>query len=476
MSSSSTAPRASDPSWWLSEALAREGNVAPQPPLGGRVEADVAIVGGGFAGLWTAKTLKERSPALRIVLIEADICGSGASAKNGGMVSGYTARFGPLAADLGVDAARHVVRNGVAGQGIIRDFARSNGEDLWFTEAGTLRVSVHPSHDARIDRWLADDERFGLGWNARRLNADELGARCKSPLFRGALHSPDSGNIHPGRLVRALRRAVLALGVTIHEQTRFLGLDRGTPNRVRATGGEIIAREVVLAMNTGLTIFPELRRHISMLSSYVLMTEPVPDRIAAMNWHGQEGLTDLRSFLRYARKTPDGRVLFGWTGGPVGYRDHYRSLTLREDPGGAQAVVAGMHALLPALRGAPVAKIWGGGVDVSSDRLPFFKTFPGTRIHYAGGFSGHGVNATCIAGQCLASLVLNEVDEWSTSPLVTRELPRLPPEPFRYLGARGIRWGLLACENAREAGQRASWPARFMAALPQTIGLKLGTR
>ncbi len=469
-------PAPSDPSWWFSEALALEGNPAPAPSLTGRIEMHVVIVGGGFAGLWTANVLKDQRPDLDVALIEADICGSGASGKNGGMVSGYGARLPALANTFGLDAALHVVRCSTMAQEIIRRFAATNGTDLWFSEAGSLRIATHQNHEAALDTVMADAKRLDVSDRIRRLSRDETRAIMDLPLARGAVHHLNGANIHPGRLVRALRREAIRKGVKLFEKTPLTKLERGATCRVATTNGEVIARDVVLTMNTGLTLFPELRRYISLLSSYVLMTEPVPERLAAMNWRGQEGLTDMYAFLRYARKTPDDRVLVGWTGGPIGYGRYYRARPLRESPVGAEALIAGMNELLPALRGAPIAKIWGGGVDVSSDRLPFFRTLPGGNVHVAGGFSGHGVNATCIAGHTLASLVLRKTDDWTTSALVTRKLKALPPEPLRYLGARAIRWGTMSCQKAMTSGAKPGLAARGLAALPELLGLKLGTR
>jgi hypothetical protein len=135
-----------------------------------------------------------------------------------------------------------------------------------------------------------------------------------------------------------------------------------------------------------------------------------------------------------------------------------------------------LRRLVPGLQETAIARIWGGGIDVSSDRLPFFRTRPGTRVHYASGYSGHGVNATYIGGQCLASLVLDQRDDWSALPFCTRQLPRLPPEPFRTAGGRVVQKGILACEEAEEMGAVAAWPARAAAAVPKLVGLRIGTR
>jgi glycine/D-amino acid oxidase-like deaminating enzyme len=195
-----------------------------------------------------------------------------------------------------------------------------------------------------------------------------------------------------------------------------------------------------------------------------------------MDWRGDEGIADLRMFVHYSRKTPDGRVLMGSGSGPIAYGGAVGTPSLRQDRPSVGRAERGLRRLLPAFASVSIERAWGGPIDVSSDRLPFIRTQLGTRVHYACGFSGHGVNPTYIAGQCLASLVLGVQDEWSTLPLCTRRLPSLPPEPFRYIGARAIRWGIINVEEAEENGQKPSPAASVVAALPKALGLRIGTR
>jgi glycine/D-amino acid oxidase-like deaminating enzyme len=162
--------------------------------------------------------------------------------------------------------------------------------------------------------------------------------------------------------------------------------------------------------------------------------------------------------------------------GPIAFNGHTDDSGLREDVASARRAERGLRRLLPAFRDVPVAKAWGGQIDVSADRLPFFKTIPGTRVHFGCGFSGHGVNPTYIAGQCLASLVLGENDMWANLPLVRRELPKLPPEPFRYWGGRAIRRAIIACEEAEEQNRPPSPLPSAVASLPKLFGLRIGTR
>jgi glycine/D-amino acid oxidase-like deaminating enzyme len=470
-----TSPAPHDPSWWFADAMAHEVG-APAPSLIGEIHVDVAIVGGGYTGLWTALALKARKPGLSVAVIETSLCGSGASGKNGGKVHGYWASLQSMVRNLGEDGALAVARAGTKAQGAIRAFATGPGRDVWWREAGNLRVSCAPAQDAKIAGYVDTARRLGVPDTAQPLTPDCVAHYCRSPAFRGGVFLPEGANLHPGLMARALRKAAMEAGVEVYENTPMTGLDKGAPNRVRTPNGQVIAREVVLATNCDLASLPETKPHVSVFSSYAVMSEPAPAVLGAIGWRGEEGISDMRMFLHYFRKTPDGRVLMGSGSGPIAFNGHTDSVRLREDDASARRAERGLRRLLPAFRDVPIAKAWGGQIDVSADRLPFFKTIPGTRVHFGCGYSGHGVNPTYIGGQCLASLVLNENDMWANLPLVRREVPTLPPEPLRTWGGRAVRRAIIACEEAEEQNRPPSPLASAVASLPKLFGLRIGTR
>jgi glycine/D-amino acid oxidase-like deaminating enzyme len=463
-------------SWWLDEALRNEGEIAAAPPLTEDIDVDVAVVGGGFTGLWTAIALHERNPSLKIALLEAESCGSGASGKNGGKVHGYWSRLPGLAATLGDDAALAVARAGTRAQDGIRAFISASHEDVWWREAGNIRISASAAQDARLKLDISEAARLGVSDTVQYLSVEELGAYCRAPLFRGGVLFQEGATVQPARLARLLRKQVLARGISIYENTRMLGLDAGQPTRIRTPKGNVVAREVILATNTDLGSHPAVRNHVTVFSSYAVMTEALPERLEEINWRSDVGLSDARMFVHYFRRTPDGHVLMGSGSGPISYGGRATDLKLFVDRAAAGRARHGLYHLLPGLGPHHLEGAWGGPIDMSSDRLPFFKTISGTRIHYGAGFSGHGVNATYIAGQCLASLALQTRDEWSSLPFCTREIPRFPPEPFRYAGGQLIRWGVMACEEAEDIGEQPPAVARVIAALPRALGLRIGTR
>jgi glycine/D-amino acid oxidase-like deaminating enzyme len=473
MAGASVDPRL--PSWWLEDALAREGDPAPAAALAGDATADVAIVGGGYTGLWTALALRERSPELRITVLEAEICGHGPSGRNGGFVHGYWASLASVVPVLGEERALELA---VAGERIIpgiRAWAESRREDVWLREAGMLEVSAAPAQDAGVEKGVAAAARLGRSDQAGPLTPEEVAQRVSSPVFRNGIFYPECATVHPGLLVRALRRAALDAGVTLHERTPVRGVRAGSPNELATPGGTLRAPEVVLATNAALTGWSPASRNLTNFGSYVVLTEPAPEALAEIGWTGGEAIVDGRMFLHYFRTTNDGRVLMGSGSGPIGFGGRIDDRFSRDVPTAARAE-AGLRRLLPGLAGVRVERAWGGPIDVSADHLPFFRTKAGTRIHFGAGYSGHGVGPSWLGGQTLASLALGSDDEWTRLPLAARAVPRLPREPFRRVGGGLVRWAIMACEAAEEEGRRAPLAARAGAALPRLLGMELGTR
>lgn len=456
--------------WWLEEA-----GLGPEaPPLDGGRDADVAIVGGGYCGLWTALALKERDPGLDVVVLEAAFCGHGPSGRNGGFLHGYWASLPALRETFGDAEALALARASARIVPAVRAFCEARGEDVWLREAGLLKVSAAPAQDAAVERSAAAARELDVPEEAVPLSAEEVGARCRSPVFRGGVLFRDGATVQPARLTLALRRAAVEAGVAVHERTPVTKLRPGEPNVLETARGTLLAREAVLAVNAAATGWPPLRRRLTNFGSYVVLTEPVPDLLAEIGWTGGEAIVDGRMFLHYFRTTADGRVLMGSGSGPIGISGRIDGRFFHDAATVARAE-AGLRRLLPALAGARVTHAWGGPIDVSADRFPFVGSRG--RLHYAAGFSGNGVGPSWLAAQILASLAAGRDDEWTRLPLANRALRRgLPPEPLKYLGGALVRAAALSVEEAGEAGRRPPPGARAIAALPGLIGVRLGTR
>jgi glycine/D-amino acid oxidase-like deaminating enzyme len=434
--------RGSTEPWWILEAPPDP----PEPPLHGDSSADVVVVGGGLTGLWTALSLRERSPALDVVVLEAARCGDGASSRNGGFLHGYWSSLPRLVELFGPETALEVARacDGVA------DAVRALGEDVWLHQGGILLVSTGAAHDATLRREVETARRLGVPDEAVELGPADVSLR--SPLVRGAVRYRDGATVQPARLVRALRRAVLHAGVRLHEHTRVTGLADG---HVRTPTGSVRAAEIVLATDAWATELARAARGCVVFRSAIALTAPVGDLEARVGWSAGEAVFDARTYLHYFRRTADDRVLMGSASGDI------------------ERAERALRSFFPALDDVPVEHAWEGPIGVSSDRLPFFATLPGTRIHYGTGYTGNGVGPSWLGGRLLASLALG--DDVS-SPLVRREVPRLPPEPLRTLGAWLVRRALLAIDEAEATGRPAPAGARAVASLPRALGLRVASR
>jgi glycine/D-amino acid oxidase-like deaminating enzyme len=457
--------------WWLDEAPP----VEPQPALEGELDVDVAIVGGGYTGLWTALAVMELEPPARVAVLEAALCGEGPSGRNGGFLHGYWSSLARARRVFGDGGALAVAEAASAIVPGVREFVEQRGVDVWLREAPMLEVSAAPAQDEAIDAALAAARDLGVEEEATPVGREELAERCSSPSFRRGVLYREGATVQPARLVRALRAAVLDAGVVLCERTPMIRLRRDSPNVVEAPRGRVRAREVVVAINAAAAGWRPLARRLTAFGSYVVLTEPVPQLLDAINWTGGESIVDGRMFLHYFRTTNDGRVLMGSGSGPIGFGGRLGERFTADAPSVARAE-AGLRFLLPGLADAGVERAWGGPIDVSADHFPFFGTVPGSRVHYGAGYSGNGVGPSWLGGRILARLALGVEDELTALPLVNRSVRPLPPEPIKGVGGGLVRGAALRVEEAEQAGRRPALPLRAIAALPRVVGLRVGTR
>jgi glycine/D-amino acid oxidase-like deaminating enzyme len=443
--------------WWIAEA----GPPPELPPLAEDVVADVVIVGGGFTGMWTAWHVLDGEPGARIVVLEAERCGFGPSGRNGGFVQAMTLSrptlhelFGPRAGDALVDAAEESVR-------AIGAWCEAERVDAWYHAAPHLIVHAAPGQEEKFVR--AD-----VGPGVRALDAAEVRARCDSALFTGGLEVAAGATVHPARLAFGMRERLLARGVRIHEHTRVRALDNATATTER---GRVRAGMAVVAIGGASGALRPLRDRLTVSSSHIVLTEPVPDVVEAIGWTGGEAISDGRTLLHYLRTTPDGRILFGWAGGRMaaGARTGGR---MEVDPDVIGRAKADLVRFFPALQDRRVERAWGGPIDVSPTHLPFVTTLPGGRAHAAFGFTGNGVGPSHLAGRALAALALGRSDGAAALAIVGPP-PRVPPEPLRVIGAATIRRALVAKEAAEQDGRRPSLVARALAKVPERMGMHI---
>ncbi|MGH2380863.1 MAG: NAD(P)/FAD-dependent oxidoreductase [Candidatus Limnocylindria bacterium] len=461
-------------SWWLREALEAEGQPMAAAPLGGAVECDVAIVGGGYTGMWTAYDLTERAPGVRIVMLEQDICGGGPSGRNGGFVHAWWDQL-PLLVDLhGPDRALEMARASETAVSQIGAFCSRHGVDAWFVQAGYLQASASPAQDGDWDRAVAVCRELGAGDAYQPVSEAEVQARCASPRFRSGVLMPSGATVQPALLARGLRRVLLERGVIIHEGTRVQRLEPGDPVRLETDGGgEVRAPQVVLGINAWAAGWPGFRTRLMTWGSYIVLTEPIPDRLEELRWTGGEAVTDSRFTIHYFRTTRDGRIAFGAGVGAAGYGGAIgRRFT--DDRGAVSRAAAGLRHLFPMLADVRIEDAWGGPIDISSDRLPAIGSLHGGRVHFAHGYSGNGVGPSRLAGRILAAIVDGGTDPIARLPIVGARARRFPPEPFRYVGARMIREALVRKDEAEDQSRRPSLMVRSVARLPRLLGYRIG--
>jgi len=443
----------SERSYWLGEALAEDDEAAP--PLEGETKADVCIVGGGFTGLWTALRLKEQAPELDIVVIEKDYCGAGASGRNGGFVLSWWAKLLSLKKICGEEEAIRLAEASAEAVTEIGRFAQDNGIDCQYRADGWLWAATS---EVQIGAWEATidaAERYQR-YPFKHWSLEDVARRSGSDRHLAGVFEPTAASVQPALLARGLRRVALSRGVRVAESTPMTRLVRGRPPRVETPRGSVVADKVVLATNAWSIALPEIRKAILVVSSDVVGSAPVPERLRQIGWDDGMAISDGRMLVHYYRTTPDGRVVFG-KGGMSGVLPFGGRVGTRLD--GRSSIAAEVERWFkwtyPTLADVPVESNWTGPIDRSKSGLPMFGGLPDCPdILYAVGFSGNGVGPTALAGRILASLVLERRDEWSGCGLVRPLTREFPPEPIRYVGGQLVRRAVRDKDAAEDAGRQ----------------------
>lgn len=436
-------------SLWLQEALGAE---KPLPPLEGAQRADVAIVGGGYVGLWTAIRIKELDPACDVALLERDICGGGASGRNGGMVLSWWPKLASLVKLCGREGAVRLGRESEEAIDEVAGFCERHGIDCHFRRGGFLWTATAPAH---IGAWTTVIELCDqLGIQAfTPLDPDEVARRSGSPRHLAGVFEARAATVQPALLARGLRSVALAAGVRIHEGSRVDSFSRERPLAVRTARGLLAAEKLVLATNAWAAGLPELRRALVVVSSDIVATPPIPDRLASIGWTGGEGITDSHMMVAYYRTTHDGRIAFGKGTAGIGYGGRINGIFDRSTQRAALAE-HDFRRYYPTLTDIPIEQHWGGPIDRTPTSLPILGRLAGhDHLLYGVGWSGNGVGPSVIGGRILASLALERDDEWSRSPLIDRPHDTFPPEPARFLGAHIVRRAVFRKERAEAEGR-----------------------
>jgi glycine/D-amino acid oxidase-like deaminating enzyme len=434
--------------WWQ-----RHGIPARRPALPGGTEADVCIVGAGFTGLWTAYYLKRADPALRIVVLEANFAGYGASGRNGGWVTsalpGSRARYarGPRGRDGVRDLEQHL-------RDTVDEVARvctAEGIDAGLVKGGELSVATSAAQDARLRHRLAEERAWGDDPGiVRYLEGQELAGRLRVRGAVGALYSPHCARVQPADLVAGLAGVVTAAGVQLYEATPVTSI---SPGLARTPAGDVRA-PYILRCTEGFTAdIPGQHRTLLPMNSAMIVTGPLSDEAwQRIGWDGCETLGDEAHAYIYAQRTVDGRIALGGRGIPYRFGSG-----IDHDGAIATSTIAQLGRILrrmfPAAASAGLDHAWCGVLGVPRDWCATVTLDAQAGLGWAGGYSGHGVAASNLAGRTLADLVRGVPSPLTTLPWVGHRSPRWEPEPARWAGVHGLYTLYRAADRLESAGR-----------------------
>ena len=422
-------------SFWLETC---GDDFTPRPPVERSIDVDVAILGGGYTGLWTAYYLLRGNPRLKVAVLEKEIVGFGASGRNGGWCSSkFPVTPSMLAHRYGVDAARALM---LAMCDSVDEIARVCAQeeiDAQFHKGGILTLARGQHHLPYLRASFAAYERLGLAKQYKLLNAEQTLDRIRVTNVLGALSAAENASVHPARLVRGLARAIERRGGTIYERTEVTGFEGGSSPRFLTPAGEVRANQaIVLAGESYLTRLSKLHRVVLPVYSLITLTEPLTEaQWSQIGWQNRESVASCNYTVDYLTRTADGRILFGSRGAP--YR--LGSKITDEQDRHAQTHARIQNLVLewfPMLQGIKFTHSWGGPVGMPRDWMPMTNFDPKTKIATARGYTGQGVSTTNLLGKVVAELISGNRTAFSTLPIAQRRSPLWEFEPLRWLAVR----------------------------------------
>jgi glycine/D-amino acid oxidase-like deaminating enzyme len=436
---------------WLDDT----GDLTPRPALDGPRDTDIAILGAGYTGLWTAFELQRRHRGTRIDIVEAEFAGYGASGRNGAWcVAGLGITTGELARRFGDDTARMVTR-------VMRDTVDEVGRvcaehvpEADFNKAGVLRLARGPHEVAAVEAGMTLRRRLSLDDGCEVLTAQQVLDRVTVAKVEAGLWDAHCATVHPGHLVRGLARQVEQRGARIWEQTKATGITPGGSGSrpvLHTDRGDIRADVVVLAGEAYLSQLEQFHRHVLPVYSLALMTAPLTaEQWATVGWQGRECMSSQRISVDYLSRTADGRILFGGRGAP--YRMGSRMDARQDRHAPTHEMLRGQFAdWFPQLSGVEFTHAWGGAVAMPRDWMPTFSYRADTGMAAAFGYTGQGVAAANLAGRVLADLISGRGGHWSRLPFVGHRPRRWEPEPLRWLAVRALQRAVTRLDERAEA-------------------------
>ena len=439
-------------SFWLDDPR----RPAALPPLRVDVHCDLAIVGGGYSGLWTALLAKERDPGRDVVVLEGARIGWAASGRNGGFCAASLTHGLPNGIDRFPDELRTLTRLGAENLDAIEATLRKYRIDCDWERTGEMNVATASWQAAELREYANLAAQYGE--QVEFLDAEQVRAQVNSPTYLAATWDrAGCAIIHPAKLAWGLQKACLELGVRIYERSPVVALEKSVngPSLRTRQGKWVVADQAVLATNAYPSLLKRVRPYIVPVYDYVLMTEPLSAaQLAETGWSARQGIGDSGNQFHYYRLTADNRILWGGYDAIYHYGSRIRS-ELDQRPATFTKLAQHFFETFPHLEGLKFTHSWGGVIDTCTRFCAFFGAAHDGRVAYAAGYTGLGVAATRFGANVMLDLLSGKPTELTDLQLVrTKPLP-FPPEPFKAVGVNLTRWSLDRADH--NDGKRNLW-------------------
>ena len=424
------------------------------PSLTTQIQTDLAIIGGGFTGLWTALQAKQADPHRDVVLLEAGEIAIGASGRNGGFCAASLTHGIENGLSRWKDDLPTLIRLGNENLDDIETTIKQFNIDCDFIRSGEVSVAVEDYQIVDLQEEVQQAKRFGA--NAQFFNQEEIRSRINSPVFLAGAIEKSNAMLNPARLAWGLKKACLQLGVRFFEGTPVTGLEEKRESLILKTPqGQVEARKVAMATNAFPPLLKYLRLYVVPVYDYVLMTEPLSKaQHDAIGWYGREGLSDNANQFHYSQMTSDGRILWGGYDA-IYHRNNAVAPQLENRPASFGHLAEHFFQVFPQLEGLRFTHAWGGVIDTSSRYTAFWGQAYNNKLAYAMGYTGLGVGASRFGARVMLDLLNGERTERTELQMVKSKPFPFPPEPFRSPIINFTRWSLDQAD--RNQGKRNLW-------------------
>ena len=454
---------------WFKEALELEGKLKINQ-LNTKETADICIVGGGYTGLWTALKIKEKDPKVNIIIIEKDLCGSGASGRNGGCMIPLSSKFPAMEKIVGTKDAIRMVKASEEAINKISDYCKLNELDAQIRINGIIYSATNNKQSGCFDN-LTNQLKDNKINSWEKLSKEKIQKLTGSNRNIDGYYSPIGGSLQPALLVRGLKKIAERKGIKIFEHSEMLSYEDNNKVKVKSNSGEIECKKLIVAINAWTpSFFSFLSRSVVLVSSDMIISEPINKKLEKLNLKNGIVVLDSNLFTHYYHSTIDGRLMFGKGGNTFSFNN--KVIKSFDGPSSIEKFLKkSLINFFPSLKNTKITQSWNGPSERTKTGFPFFGYHPKNKnIIYGFGYSGNGILPTYVGGEILSSMALEEKNEWTSSNFCKGPIKLFPPEPFRWIGAIIIRNAVRRKENAEQHDRNPSWIDKKLSKLATSIG------